>query len=62
MRCGAKCFLVEIEKHGSFETLAVNARTQIDARKVIRKEYGKDVEILSAVEEKANRNTGGSLI
>ena len=47
MRCGAKCFLVEIEREGKKETLPVTARTSAAARKVVRLEHGEGVEILA---------------
>lgn len=52
MRCGAKCFLVEIEVKGNKEVESVNARTPVEARKTIRNEYGRDVRILSVIEAK----------
>lgn len=54
LRCGAKCFLVEIEVKGDKEIKSVNARTPVEARKTIRNEYGRDVEIISVIE--ANKN------
>ncbi|EDL62866.1 hypothetical protein [Bacillus sp. SG-1] len=52
MRCGSKCFLVEVELKEGAQTKSVTARTPIEARKTIRKEYGAEVEILSVREEK----------
>lgn len=52
LRCGAKCFLVEIEVKGNKEVESVNARTPVEARKTIRNEYGRDVRILSVIEAK----------
>ncbi|MFV8830375.1 hypothetical protein [Alkalihalobacterium sp. APHAB7] len=52
MRCGAKCFLVEIELKGEKQMKSVTARTPVDARKTIRSEYGKETVILSVTEEK----------
>lgn len=52
MRCGAKCFLVKIELKGETQIKSVTARTQVDARKTIRGEYGKEAVILSVSEEK----------
>lgn len=54
MRCGAKCFLVEIEVKGDKDIKSVNARTPVEARKTIRNEYGREAEILSVIE--ANKN------
>ncbi|MEK5441109.1 MULTISPECIES: hypothetical protein [unclassified Fredinandcohnia] len=52
MRCGAKCFLVEIEVDGKVKVESVNARTSAEARKHIRKQLGQDTEILTVKEEK----------
>lgn len=52
MRCGAKCFIVEMEVDGEKKTLPVNARTPAGARKVIRGAYGKDAEIFSVRAER----------
>lgn len=54
MMCGSKCFLVEIELDGEMKIKRVNARTPVNARKVIRGKYGDDAVILSAVAEKKN--------
>lgn len=52
MRCGAKCFLVEIEVDGKIQVQPVNARTPAEARKNIRKELGIETQILAVKEEK----------
>ncbi|MDT8862593.1 hypothetical protein N0O92_20545 [Alkalihalobacillus sp. MEB130] len=52
MRCGSKCFIVEIEIKGEKQTKSVTARTPVDARKTIRLEYGAEVQIRSVREEK----------
>lgn len=52
MRCGSKCFLVEVEINGEKQLKTVNARTPVDVRKTIRNEYGKGVIIVSVKEEK----------
>ena len=54
MKCGSKCFLVEVELNGEKQTKRINARTPVSARKVIRGQYGADALIISAVEEKRN--------
>ncbi|MDQ0226266.1 hypothetical protein [Metabacillus niabensis] len=54
MRCGAKCFLVEIEVKGDKDIKSVNARTPVEARKTIRNDYGREAEIISVTE--ANKN------
>lgn len=52
MRCGAKCFLVELEVKGEKQTQSINARTPAEARKSIRLEYEGEARILSVVEQK----------
>lgn len=47
MRCGEKCFLVEIETDGKLLTHPINARTPAEARKNIRKEYGEKSSVIS---------------
>lgn len=45
MRCGEKCFYVTIERENETKNIPVYARTQIEARKAVRRKYGKAVEI-----------------
>ncbi|UOE58664.1 hypothetical protein HPB58_15105 [Priestia filamentosa] len=52
MRCGSKCFIVEIEVEGQKQMKSVTARTSIEARKTIRGAYGTEAHILSVIEEK----------
>lgn len=52
MRCGSKCFIVEIEVAGEKQTKSVKARTPIEARKTIRGSYGTKSHILSVIEDK----------
>ena len=52
MKCGSKCFLVEVELNGEITTKRINARTPVSARKVIKGKYGADAVITSAVLEK----------
>ena len=52
MRCGAKCFLVELEVNGEKQFKPITARTPVDARKTIRLEYGANAKILTVREEK----------
>ncbi|MCA1030195.1 hypothetical protein LCL95_03980 [Bacillus timonensis] len=52
MRCGSKCFIVEMEIKGEKQIKPVIARTPIDARKTIRLEYGAEAKIFSVIEEK----------
>lgn len=54
MKCGSKCFLVEIELNGEKKTKRINERTPVGARKAIRRQYGADAIIISAVAEKRN--------
>ncbi|MCM3600917.1 hypothetical protein M3175_09250 [Robertmurraya korlensis] len=57
MRCGAKCFLVTIERNGEKQIKPVTARSPVDARKTIRMEYGSETQILSVIKEEKNRRT-----
>ena len=54
MMCGSKCFLVEMERNGTKQVMQVTARTPIGARKVVKREYGVGVGIISVKEEKRN--------
>ncbi|MEI3597758.1 MULTISPECIES: hypothetical protein [unclassified Oceanobacillus] len=45
MRCGEKCFRVTIEKDNETKSIPVYARTQIEARRAVRRKYGKEVDI-----------------
>lgn len=56
MRCGEKCFLVEIETDGELLTKTVNARTPAEARKTIRKEHGVRTPVLSVRKGNKTRN------
>ncbi|MCM3439796.1 hypothetical protein [Metabacillus halosaccharovorans] len=51
MRCGSKCFVVEMEIRGELRREAVTTRTSVDARKTIRIEYGAEAQILSVREK-----------
>lgn len=55
MRCGAKCFTVELETEGKKKRIPVTARTSVEARKAISKEYGKEVIIVFVKEDKKNK-------
>lgn len=57
MRCGAKCFLVEMEVNGRVEVKTVNARSPMEARKTIRLEYGEETKVLSVTSEKKNNSS-----
>ena len=52
MKCGSKCFIVEMEVYGEKKENRVMARTPVAARKVVRLEYGKQAEILTVRKEK----------
>ena len=52
MRCGAKCFIVELEVKGRKEVKRVTARTPADARKAVRLEYGAEAAILTVKKDK----------
>lgn len=47
MKCGAKCFIVTLEKDGVTKHDRVTARTTAAARKIIRRTYGNAIEIIS---------------
>ena len=48
MQCGAKCFVVEIEKeNGERITFPVNARTPVNARKTARLQLTKNDKIIA---------------
>ncbi len=51
MRCGSKCFIVEMDVKGEMRREFVTARTPVDARKTIRSEYGTNAQILSVKEK-----------
>ncbi len=53
MRCGATCFLVEIEANNGEKVIKpVVARTPAEARKFIRHELGKETKIYTVKKEK----------
>lgn len=52
MRCGTKRFTAEIELDGEKVTKPIIARTPAEARKNIRKTYGKETYIYSVIEQK----------
>ena len=52
MRCGSKCFVVEMEIKGQKQMKWVNARTPADARKAVRLEFGAETAILKVIKEK----------
>lgn len=52
LRCGTRRYIAEIEIDGQKETKPIIARTPAEARKNIRKTYGKDTAIYSVVEAK----------
>ncbi len=47
MKCGAKCFIVELEIDGKVKKKSVISRTPVSARKTIRRTYGEDANILT---------------
>lgn len=47
MRCGTECFIVTIEQDDTQITKEMSARSQIDARKIVKKHYGDNVNIKS---------------
>ncbi|WP_168714491.1 hypothetical protein [Metabacillus litoralis] len=55
MKCGSKCFYVELEVEGETRMKAITARTPAEARKTIRLEYGDDANIVSVLKDKNNK-------
>jgi len=51
MRCGEKCFLVTIERNGQTEEVKINARSNIEARKMFRKNE-EEIKILKVQAER----------
>ncbi|MFD2702991.1 hypothetical protein ACFSVM_21400 [Paenibacillus shunpengii] len=48
MKCGARRYVVVIDtEENEFKEIIVKARTAIEARKVIRKQYGPKIKITS---------------
>lgn len=47
IRCGTKCFIVTLEQKEKCITEEVHARSQVDARKIMRKRYGMDAGVKS---------------
>ncbi|WP_017547784.1 hypothetical protein [Salinicoccus carnicancri] len=47
MRCGTKCFIVTIERGDGRTVKEVAARSQVDARKMVRRFFGEDMIIRS---------------
>ncbi|MCM3740877.1 hypothetical protein M3210_11390 [Oceanobacillus luteolus] len=54
MRCGVKCFYVTIEKEDGTTLLPVYARSTVEARKAVRREYGKETSIHSVRTKEIN--------
>ncbi len=47
MRCGTRCFVVTVEQKNELITEEVSARSQVDARKIVRQRYGEDSTVKS---------------
>lgn len=52
MKCGAKCFIVELEIAGEIAQKKVISRTPVSARRTIRNKYRKEVNILTVRKQK----------
>ncbi|MED4056068.1 hypothetical protein P4654_18310 [Niallia taxi] len=52
MKCGAKCFFVELEKNGEKLVVPITARTPVAARKTVRLEFGQAANIISVRTDK----------
>ncbi|MBM7602975.1 hypothetical protein JOC75_000945 [Metabacillus crassostreae] len=55
MRCGSKCFYVELELNEEKMIKSITARTPAEARKTIRLEYGAEATILFIQEERKDK-------
>ena len=49
MRCGTRCFVVTYERDDKHVTEEISARSQVDARKIVKKNYGHTVNIKSVI-------------
>ncbi|MDI2586568.1 hypothetical protein OR571_05325 [Psychrobacillus sp. NEAU-3TGS] len=47
IKCGAKCFTVQADINGELQTIPVTARTSVQARKVVRLQYGDQLKIIA---------------
>lgn len=52
MQCGAKCFIVQVERDGKVESMPVTARSSVQARKTVRLQYEDVVKVLTVREDK----------
>ena len=52
MQCGAKCFIVQVERDGKVESMPVTARSSVQARKKVRLQYEDVVKVLTVREDK----------
>lgn len=51
MRCGTRCFIVSFEHDDQVITKELNARSQIDARKIVKKYYGNNINVKSVLKK-----------
>ncbi|HZW67014.1 MAG TPA: hypothetical protein VFF20_00160 [Pseudogracilibacillus sp.] len=51
MRCGTKRYLASIELDGKKQSKTIIARTPAEARKSVRKTYGKNTHIYAVTEQ-----------
>lgn len=54
MRCGTRCFVVTFERDDEQITEEFKARSQVDARKIVKKHYGNTVSIKSVIKKDAH--------
>lgn len=52
MVCGSKRYNAQIKHEEELHAVSVSARTPAEARKAIRREFGRDTKILSVQEKK----------
>jgi len=52
MVCGSKRYYAKVKYEGTEYTEPVSARTPAEARKAIRRKYGKEAEIIAVHEQK----------
>lgn len=51
MRCGTECFIATVEVNNKIKEIKIPARSNPDARKMIRRKYGKTAKVLHLTRE-----------
>ncbi|CAD2074665.1 hypothetical protein [Phocicoccus pinnipedialis] len=49
VRCGTECFIATIEVNDEIKALKVPARSNPDARKILKRKFGLEVKVLKLV-------------